>query len=408
MLKTVIKILLPLLILGAAIGGATTLVKSRPKPPKQERQVQAYLVQAMPVEKKSHRIDVRAKGTVTAARRLQVQPQVTGRLRSVSDSAIPGGIVKKGDVLARIDATDYRQNLNESQTGLEDAKARLAQEQGQQIIAQRELELFQQTQESNEQQSSLDDTSLALRQPQLKIAKVAVQAAETRLERAKTNLSRTTLKAPFNALVLSESMENGQLVTPQSVLATIVGTDAFWIRASVPMSQLSRIAIPGFNSKEALGSEVTVEIDAGEQKSSRKGHVLRLLGELDQVGRMAQIMVQVDDPLLLESENKEKGMPLLLGGYVDILFAGSQEMQLVQIPRQAIHNGDEVWVYANDSTLEIRTIHVMATFEDYVLVSSGIEEGELLITSQIGSPVSGMQLRRLEESSTSAAKGGDK
>ncbi len=408
MLKTVIKILLPLLILGAAIGCATTLVKSRPKPPKQERQVQAYLVQAMPVEKKSHRIDVRAKGTVTAARRLQVQPQVTGRLRSVSDSAIPGGIVKKGDVLARIDATDYRQNLNESQTGLEDAKARLAQEQGQQIIAQRELELFQQTQESNEQQSSLDDTSLALRQPQLKIAKVAVQAAETRLERAKTNLSRTTLKAPFNALVLSESMENGQLVTPQSVLATIVGTDAFWIRASVPMSQLSRIAIPGFNSKEALGSEVTVEIDAGEQKSSRKGHVLRLLGELDQVGRMAQIMVQVDDPLLLESENKEKGMPLLLGGYVDILFAGSQEMQLVQIPRQAIHNGDEVWVYANDSTLEIRTIHVMATFEDYVLVSSGIEEGELLITSQIGSPVSGMQLRRLEESSTSAAKGGDK
>ncbi len=408
MLKTVIKILLPLLILGAAIGGATTLVKSRPKPPKQERQVQAYLVQTMPVEKKSHRIDVRAKGTVTAARRLQVQPQVTGRLRSVSDSAIPGGIVKKGDVLARIDATDYRQNLNESQTGLEDAKARLAQEQGQQIIAQRELELFQQTQESNEQQSSLDDTSLALRQPQLKIAKVAVQAAETRLERAKTNLSRTTLKAPFNALVLSESMENGQLVTPQSVLATIVGTDAFWIRASVPMSQLSRIAIPGFNSKEALGSEVTVEIDAGEQKSSRKGHVLRLLGELDQVGRMAQIMVQVDDPLLLESENKEKGMPLLLGGYVDILFAGSQEMQLVQIPRQAIHNGDEVWVYANDSTLEIRTIHVMATFEDYVLVSSGIEEGELLITSQIGSPVSGMQLRRLEESSTSAAKGGDK
>ncbi len=391
MLKSIVKVVLPLFILGLAVGGAVTLVKNRPKPKKQERVVQAYLVQTTVAQKKAHRIDVRAQGSVEAARRIQIQPEVNGRLTKVSDELIPGGLIEKGDLLVKIDATDYRINLEESQTGLEEARARLEQEEGQQLIAKRELELFNQSRQSDK---SLQDASLALRKPQLKIAEVSVNAAQARLKRARTNLSRTTIKAPFNALVLSESVERGQLVTSQSSLATLVGTDVFWVRASVPMEQLSRIKIPGMNSKEGLGSEVTIEVDMGESKNVHKGHVIRLLGELDQVGRMAQILIQVEDPLVLEGVEGDRRMPLLLGSYVQVLFSGSQEMQLVEVPREAIHDGDEIWVYKQDDTLDIRTIKIVANFPSSVLVSEGLEEGELLITSQIGTPVAGMKLRQ--------------
>lgn len=422
MLKTIVKILLPLLVLAGAVGGAMALVKSRPKPPKQERQVQAYLVEVMPVQRKSHRIDVRAKGTVEAARRLQLQPQVTGKVQSIAEELVPGGIIEKDATLVRIDATDYRLALEERETALEDARARLTQEQGQQVIAQRELELFNQSlsSASEQQGAALDDTSLALREPQLKIARVAVEAAEARKKRARVDLSRTTVKAPFNALVLSESVEPGQLVSPQNTLATLVGTDSFWVRASVPMARLPRIKIPGYNlppGSDQQGSEVTVEIDAGEVTSQRTGRVIRLLGELDQVGRMAQILIEVKDPLLLSSaEEKKKSekarqeqLPLLLGSYVQILFEGSQQMELVEVPRRALRNGGEIWVYNQDDTLDVRQVEIVANFQDSVLVSSGIEEGEWLITSRIGSPVPGMSLRRAdavarEETTRSAPK----
>ena len=408
MLKTIVKILLPLLILAGAVGGAMALVKSRPKPPKQERQAQAYLVEAMPVQRASHRIDVRAQGTVESSKRLQLQSQVTGKVQSVDEGLVPGGILKKGTTLLRIDATDYRIALEERDTALEEARARLAQEQGQQVIAKRELELFNQSLSttSTQEGAALDDTSLALREPQLKIAEVAVEAAEARKKRARVDLSRTTVKAPFNALVLSESVELGQLVSPQNTLATLVGTDTFWVRASVPMARLTRIKIPGFNlpaGSDQKGSEVTVEIDAGEVTSQRKGRVIRLLGELDQVGRMAQILIEVEDPLLLSEANAKRGeLPLLLGSYVQILFEGSQQMELVEVPRRALRNGSEIWVYNQDDTLDVRQVEIVANFPESVLVSSGIEEGELLITSRIGSPVQGMSLRRAETSGQEA------
>jgi RND family efflux transporter MFP subunit len=405
MLKSITKVLLPLLVLALAIGGAVMLVKNRPKPQKQERPVQAYLVQTTQAQKKNHRIDVRAQGTVEAARRIQIQAEISGRLTRVSDELVPGGLLKQGDLLARIDGTDYRINLEESQTGLEEAKARLEQERGQQIIAERELELFNQSKTDG---STLNDSSLALRKPQLKIAQVSIDAAEARLKRARTNLSRTSLKAPFNALVLSESVEKGQLVSMQSNLATLVGTDAFWVRASVPMEQLSRIKIPGRNSREELGSEVTIEVDMGGSTHTRTGHVIRLLGELDQVGRMAQILIRVEDPLALEEGAGESMMPLLLGSYVQVLFAGSQERELVEVPRGAIHDGDQVWIYQSDDTLDVRTIEVVANFPTSVLVASGIEEGEELITSQIGTPVAGMMLRKQDptaEATKTAAAG---
>ena len=405
MLKTVAKIMLPLLVLALGVGGAILLIKNRPKPAKQQRPDQAYLVEIIEVERKTHRVDVRAQGVVEASRRITLQAEVSGKLVHVSEELVPGGLFSRGDLIARVDTTDYRIALKERQSGLTEAEARLQQERGQQLIAERELELFTTSMSGEREESAggeLKDASLALRGPQLTIAQVGVEAAEARLDLARAELARASIKAPFNAIVLSEDAEIGQLVSSQSVLATLAGTDAFWIRASVPMEQLKRIVIPGFNAaREEPGSRVSVKLDLGrgDARANHVGQVVRVLGELDQVGRMAQILIEVEDPLSLKAapEGEAKRAPLLLGSYVEVRFDGASESELVEVPRRSIHDGDTVWVYGQEGQLEVRRVEINATFEQSVLVSSGLSQGERLIVSDIGTPIEGMRLRLAEE-----------
>lgn len=393
-LRTLIKVLAPLLVLGAAIGGARALIKSRPEAPKEERPERVMLVEVQPVSREQQRLDVRAQGTVQAARQVRVQPQVAGRLVSISDELVPGGFVKKGDVLARIEAIDYRLNIKEREMAVEDARARLEVEKGQQVIAKKEWELFK---DAGEVKGS--DPSLALRKPQLKMAQLAVESAEARLQRARLDLRRTTVRAPFNAIVQSESVEVGQLVNAQTAIATLVGTDTFWIRTSVPLERLNRIKIPGVNVGEGQGSEVVIEQDLGGEIKRREGRVVRLLSELDQLGRMAQVIIEVEDPLGIDvAEGQPRPEPLLIGSYVRVVFEGSQQRALVEIPRKAVHDGDRVWVMSPDKTLDIRQITIAARRPDTVLVSAGLEDGEQLVTSKIGAPVQGMKLRTAADS----------
>ena len=82
------------------------------------------------------------------------------------------------------------------------------------------------------------------------------------------------------------------------------------------------------------GSEVTVIQKAGSDSVSRKGHVIRLLGDLDTNGRLARLLVEVDDPLNLK--NKEAQLPLLLGSYVTVEISGKSMDNVAELPRSAV------------------------------------------------------------------------
>ncbi len=380
-------VLIPLGIIAAGGFAAKTMIDSRPEPQKVERPERGVLVETSRVERTTQRVEVEAKGTVRAAQRLVVTPQVSGRVTSVHEKLQPGGLIEKGEVLFRIQGDDYRLGVEQARTAVDQAEAQLRIERGQQNVARKEWELFK------NQVGADQDPSLALREPQLKVAEVNLEAAKARLERAKLDQSRTTVRAPFNLQVESESLEIGQLVGPNSVAATVIGTDEFWVQVSVPMDRLDFIRVPGVNAQE--GSEVEVVQRIGDKQVTRKGSVVRLLGEVDPVGRMARVLVEIDDPLNLESEQGTRGLPLLVGSYVSVVFGGAREMSVVEIPRTALHEGNKVWVY-DDGELRVRDVELAWSRDKTALVATGLETGDELVTSRIPTPLEGMKLRRAE------------
>ena len=342
------------------------------------------------------RLDVRAQGTVEAARTVNVTPQVGGRITSVADALVAGGRVSEGDTLFRIDSRDYTIALKERKAAIKDAEARLEQEKGQQQIARREWEMF------GKDKGADRDASLALRKPQLEIAKLSLETAKIREESARLNVSRTRVKAPFNAIVRAENAEPGQVVGTQSNVATLIGTDTFWVRAAVPIDQIAKISIPNYNADAGQGSEVVVEQDLGGGAVVRRaGKVVRLLGSLDPVGRLAQVLVEVENPLDPKAvlPDSTGSAPLLIDAYVSVVFGGSSSNSYVEVPRTALRDGDRAWVVTSENTLSIRELDVVWRKPSSVLVKSGVEDGERVITSKVSAPVEGMALRVAEEAS---------
>ena len=301
-----------------------------------------------------------------------------------SEALIPGGRVQKGTALAKLDGRDYEIAVRQQQASLGRARLELQVESGRKKVAEREWALMKR-QKSNA-------NTLALREPQYAAAEMGLEAAESGLEKAQLNLDRTTVRAPFNGFVERQSAGLGQFVTPQMSLGSFVGSDKFWVTVKVPAHKLAWIEFP----KEGQdGSSVKVWQQVGEQTVERKGRVLQLAGSLDAGGRMAQVLIEVEDPLGLKSKSSNT-LPMLLGSFVNLDIRGKMMTQAVEVPRRAVQEGSKVLVMNEKDRLEIRDVQIQWRSKESVYISQGLQTGDRIVISRVHRPISGTLLQAME------------
>jgi len=375
------RVVLPIMVILAGVGGAAALVLTKKKPEKKAQVTLPPVVDVVVAKAESAPAEVEGLGTVVAARSLTLQAEVSGRVVYVHPDLIPGGTIAKGEVLVRLDGRQYELVLEERKGQTETARFNLAVEEGRVRVAQREWQVV-----GAEKGSDQAGKSLALREPHLRNAQASLQASEAMAARAELDLSRTVIRAPFDVLVRSESVEVGQIVTPQNQLAQLVGTEEFWLQVPVPVGSLRWVQAGGES-----GSTVKVVQALGEAgAATREGKVLRVMGELDPKGRMARLLVSVADPLGL----KEKGqVPLFLSALARVHVAGRALEGVFVVPRAALRQDDQVWVIDAQGKLHIRSAEVAWRGEDEVYLRSGVGEGDKVITSRLSAPIEGMTVR---------------
>ncbi len=363
--KWILRIILPLVVIGAGVGVMKRLTGSRPHAERTKPEARGALVEVQAVRRGARALQIVAYGNVVPAREVSLAAQVPGKVVSVNPELVRGGRLATGDRALGVERRDYTLAVSEAKARVAQAEHDLALEKGRREVAEREWKMLG---------SAREKGSLALREPQKVLAIARLEAAKAGLSRARLDLERTRLSAPFNALVVQESVEVGQVLGRGAPVAKLVGTDAFWVEVALPVADLAWLQIPG---SEATVSGVGLE---------KPGRVLRLLGELERGGRMARVLVEVTDPLVGET-------PLLLGSYVKVSFAGREAKSVVEVPRVALREGDRVWLVDAEDRLEIRRVKVLRRLATSVLVESGLEGGDRLILSRLASPVPGMALR---------------
>ncbi len=392
--------ILVFLVLAVGVGAMVVLYRTRPVPQRTERTDDGVLVDVQVVGSSRQRLAVPAQGTVMPARQVVMMPEVSGRVVWQSDELVPGGRFQAGAPIIRLDARDYSLQVRQQQSVVEQAQVNLKLEQSRREVARKEWEIVGEGADAPEL-----GRELALREPQLLAAEKAVQSAESSRAQAKLMLGRTGLVAPFNCFVQAEHVDLGQLVSPGSQLATLVGSDAFWVQVSVPVDKLAAVDVPGLNVDEGGGARADVWQEVGTTRTKRQGRVVRLLGDLDPVGRMARLLIEIADPLGLdngaeppeppaEGAQQTPELPILLGAFVHVDIDAREIEDVIELPRKAVHRGDEVYVLGPDGRLEIREVAIAWRKEKTVLVRSGLKPGESVIISRLPTAVPGMKLRR--------------
>lgn len=383
-LKTVLRVGLPVVVLAAGGALAVGLIETAPKAKRKPPARQARLVEVEPVRFTKQKTVVNAMGTVQPSRDVELRPRINGEIIKVSDEFIPGGRFREGEMLLEIDPTDFELAVRQRESDVAQARSELALEQGQQTVAKREFELLGETIKD-------EDRALVLRQPQLEQVRARLQAAEAALAQAKLNLERTAVRAPFNALIRTRLVNVGMQVTTVSPLATLTGTDTFWIEVTVPVDQLKWIRIP--RSRDEAGSAVRVFNEAAwGQTAYREGHVIRLLSDLEKEGRMARLLIAVQDPMAIQPAND--GQPkLLLGDYVRVDIEGIELDAVAAVDRTLVRDGNTIWVMNEKDQLEIRPIQVVFRGRDQLFIRDSLRDGERLVVTDLAAPVVGMPLR---------------
>lgn len=381
LLVMIFRYVAPLVILALGVFVLMHLMNTSPKAkPGGKKQKQQTIVRVEPVSFSSHTTAVIAMGNVIASKEIDIKPRISGEVIEISPSLVPGGYFKKDQEILKVDATDYEIELLELQTDLAAAESALEIEMGSQRIARKEYALLG-------EEATEAEKRLMLRSPQLLQQQAAVQAAEARVKKGELNVRRTRITAPFNAVVIERSANIGALVSTTSTLATIAGTDTFWVQLAVPVEKLKWIKLPGHTG--AKGS--VVKVYTGKSNDDyRLGHVVRVAADLEALGRMAQLYVEVEDPLCLLDENSGK-TPLFLGSYVQAEITGEEIDGVVYLSRSQLKDNNTVWLYGDDGALVKRTVEVLFRGDEFVLVR-GLEQGESLIVSSIAAPVEGMLL----------------
>ena len=380
----VVGIILGVLVLGAGAAVSVYYLMNKPKAKRRPPRSGSVLVEVMPVRHRTQRVTLRAMGTVIAAQTIRLAPRVSGDVVQVSKEFLPGGRFGAGDLILRIDPRDYQFVVQQKASEVVQAERDLKLELGQQSVAKREYELLKDAVEK-------EDQELVLRKPQLKTAQAALVAAQASLAKAKLDLKRTDVRAPFNAKVQSRQVNLGSQVSTGTQLAELVGTDEYWVEVSVPVDQLKWIKIPTKSGQP--GSPVRIHYAAAWGPGIfRKGHVLRLATELEPQGRMAKLIASIRDPLSLAPENADCPA-MILGAYVRVEIDGKDLPDMVQVPRLALRDGNNLWIVSPQNTLDVRSVKIVWSGREFVYVADELREGDSLIISGLATPVQGMALR---------------
>ncbi|MGD2108626.1 MAG: HlyD family efflux transporter periplasmic adaptor subunit [Phycisphaerae bacterium] len=407
-------------------------MKTPPQVPKSMPSQVAAVVGVAKLEPQSIPTFVEAFGTVVAAREARVQPEVTGRIVGGLPELVPGGLVTAGKTLFEIDKADYEIAVDQAMAELDVARLRIeGLRAGVEVLRKKarqaeaevdyskwnmerlgtlsendqagEAELKNAQTDYASQRAGLASLQAQIVEQERTVESAIAEAAvaESKLAAARLALSRTSVQAPFDAIVLTESVEVGQLVGPQTVAARLAAVDEFWIEAAVPVARVRDIQYS--ENGKANGSPVTVTLVTGSNTVNRRGVVLRPLGQLDPQGRMARIVVAVQDPLGLRDGGTGERDAILLGSYVRVSISARTLDGVYAIPRHALRENNRVWVRDRDGTLGIRAVDIVWRRQDDVLVRAEFAEHDELVTTHLASVVPGMPLDIRKENEAKSA-----
>lgn len=319
----------------------------------------------------THNVEISSFGEVMPLESTVLAAQVSGEVLSWHPNFVAGGVVKRGDVLFSIESDTYEADVLRAEAQISLAEATLTEELARQKVAMREARNLPKNQVSD----------LYLRKPQVISAKAQLKSAQAGLRIAKRNLAKTQVKAPYDALIVSRDIGTGQFVSSGMRVAQINNIETAEII----------VPVAGFDTpflNDSIQSTPAMVTSQGRAKIQREAFINRNLGLVDQDTRMQHLVIRIEDPYGLSSNQAS----LKFGTYVEVKFTGKSLDNVYKIP-QSLVNKRKIWVVDDQDQLRSHAVEVIREEGSYFFISSGLEPQERLAKNLPEYPQNGMKVK---------------
>lgn len=376
-MNLLLKIILPVLVLMGCAFAAKNIIESKPEAGRRGFPPAIQTVEAVTIESTQYPIYLDSQGTVEPTTATTLVPEVAGKVITVSENLVPGGRFAEGDVLVEIDRRDFEIALTQSRADLAQTQAALQQEQAQAEVAEREWKSLR---------GDRPASALTLRVPQVAAARANVRSASAQVERAQLDLDRTVIVAPYDGVVLESDVDLGQFVNRGNPVGRIYSLAAVDVRLPLANRQVNWLNLN--NPADLNKHEVTLSASIGDQQFSWPGFLQRVEG-FDTSTQQLNVIAQVNNP------ETSAEFPLRVGQYVNAIITGKVLDDAFVVPRQALRAGDEVVVVTSESTIVRRSVDIAFGDADVVAITSGLEDGDVLVTTALGTVVNDSPVRAI-------------
>lgn len=334
------------------------------------------VVETQTIAPTNFQVNVPSYGMVRPRIQSLLVAQVSGQIVDKSPNFDEGGYFAEGEVMLMIDPRDYEANVMIAEASLADAQQSLAEEEARAEQAQVDWNRL-----GNEGEAS----DLVLRKPQLAAAKARVASAEANLIKARLDLERTQIRAPFDGRVLRQIVDLGQVVGNNSQLAEFYSVGIAEVRLPIANKDLDFVDLPEFGiGRDAASINATLysELASTDTWDAR---VVRTEAAIDDTARQLHVLVHVDNPFTADEQHR---VPLKIGQYVTASIEGRLLEDVIVIPSSTVYQGSYVYV-VEDGTLQRRELEIQWSDVDQAIVAAGLEPGDELVTTLLGQVTSG-------------------
>ena len=354
----------------------------------------AIAVKTAIVKKAQLAMHVESQGIVAPRTRTRIISEVSGLVLDVADAFVVGGTFKSGDMLLKLDPTDYEVALQRAKAKVISFKALMELENARSVQAEKEWGMTG--------RPTSEAPLLALRRPYLLEAEANLLQAKAEVRQAEIKLSKTIIRASYAGMVSEKLADIGQFVTMGTAIGETFAIDFVEIR--LPLSEKDLTMMDGLSSQvELRKKQITLTGTVDGTVTSWLATLARSEGVVDELNRSQYIVARVADPYGLDDSDRQ--VPLRVGTFVKASIQGKVLKDVFKVPRSALLEGSRIGLVDDQALLKIISVEVASTDDNHYYISEGLQDGHQIVTSALGTPIEGLKLRIKNDPSPALTNG---
>ncbi|NQV15678.1 efflux RND transporter periplasmic adaptor subunit, partial [bacterium] len=322
-----------------------------------------------------HTLQIQGNGSIESRHSLNMVTLVGGQVVYSRENLKSGLFVKAGDILLKIDDREASNMAQQTRSGLINAIVSLIPDLKGGSNNDVHLKWSNYLERLN-MSSTPDLPEISDSQERIRVSMHNIFNQFSQVRNAEINLERHTIRAPFDAYLVSDGAIEGTWMTPGQAVASLI--DPFNLEIAVPLT------IDELNLLSESENPIAIVYSTEDHQKSLSGVLRRQNAHIDRSSQTVTIHVELT--------NSSLDPAFLPGNYMDVSIEGIHLLDVDLLARDIVVPGPAIYTM-EDSILAKHPVEIVATQGDSVVIRRGnLNSGDLVITTTLQSPMVGMRI----------------